>query len=151
MWFGYWIICALHCPMYLTERRTILSTMENIDNNFLDLCETILIKTLLFGSNSFNTNANTNVLLATIEYVLFTERFEEPLFQWSDEILKQGYESGHSVSIAIVTYLFFIICRFFFQRIFFIPGYHYNLNFFSSFAWMKTNIFLNETNQLLEL
>ena len=67
--------------MYLTERRTILSTMENIDNNFLDLCETILIKTLLFGSNSFNTNANTNVLLATIEYVLFTERFEEPLFQ----------------------------------------------------------------------
>ena len=67
--------------MYLTERRTILSTMENIDNNFLDLCETILIKTLLFGSNSFNANANTNVLLATIEYVLFTERFEEPLFQ----------------------------------------------------------------------
>ena len=71
----------LHCPMYITERRTLLSTIENIDNNLLDLCEPILIKRLLFGSNSFDSNANTNVLNATTEYVLSTKRFEEPLFQ----------------------------------------------------------------------
>ena len=71
----------LHCPTYITERRTLLSTIENIDNNLLDLCESVLIKTLLFGSNSFDTNSNTNVLNATIKYVLSTKRFEEPLFQ----------------------------------------------------------------------
>ena len=70
----------LHCPTHITERRTLLSAIENIDNNLLDLCEPVLIKTLLFGSNSFDTNPNTNVLNATIEYVLSTKRFEEPLF-----------------------------------------------------------------------
>ena len=67
------------------------------------------MKTVLFGSKSFDTNANTNVLDATIEYVLSTDRFEEPLFQWSQEILKQDYESVNSASIVIVTCLFFII------------------------------------------
>ena len=67
--------------MYITERCTLLSIIENIGNNLLDLCEPVLIKTLLFGSNSFDTNANTNVLNATVEYVLSTKRFEVSLFQ----------------------------------------------------------------------
>ena len=71
----------LHCPTYITERRTLLSTMENIDNHLLDVCEPVLKKTLLFGSNLFDSNANANVLSATIEYALSTKRFEEPLFQ----------------------------------------------------------------------
>ena len=53
----------------------------NTDNNLLDLCEPVLIRTLLFGSNSFDTDANTNVLNATTEYILSTKRFDEPLFQ----------------------------------------------------------------------
>ena len=68
----------LHCPRYTTERSTFLST---IDNNLLDLCEPVLIRTLLFGSNSFNTDANTNVLNATVEYILSTKRFDKPFFQ----------------------------------------------------------------------
>ena len=71
----------LHCPTYIIERRTLLSTLVNIDNNLLDLCEPVLIRTLLFGSNSFDTDTNTNVLNATIEYILSTERFDEPLFK----------------------------------------------------------------------
>ena len=62
-----------------------------------------MIKSLLFGCNSFDTNANTNVLNATIEYVLSSKRFEEPLFQWSQEIFKQGYESVNSVFIVVLT------------------------------------------------
>ena len=54
----------LHC---ITERHTLLSTIENVNSNLLDLSEPVLIKTLLFGSNSFDTNANTNVLNATNE------------------------------------------------------------------------------------
>ena len=71
----------LHCPTYIIERRTLLSTLVNIDNNLLDLCEPVLIRTLLFGSNSFDTDANTNVLNATTEYIFSTKRFDEPLFQ----------------------------------------------------------------------
>ena len=92
-----------HCLKYITERRTLLSTTENIDNNLLDPSQTIFIKTLLFGSNSFDTNANTNIFNATIAYVLLTKRFEKPLFQWSPEIFKQGYESANFESIVIIT------------------------------------------------
>ena len=67
----------LHWITYITERRTLLST----DNNLLDLCEPVLITTLLFGSNSFDADADANVLIAAIEYVLSTRRFDEPLFQ----------------------------------------------------------------------
>ena len=49
--------------------------MENIDVNLLDLSEPVLMKTLLFCSNSFDINANTNVLNATIKCS------EEPLFE----------------------------------------------------------------------
>ena len=47
--------------------------MDNIDDNLLDLYETVLIRTLLFGSNSFDTDANTNVLNTTIEYIVSTK------------------------------------------------------------------------------
>ena len=70
-----------------------------------------MIKTLLFGCKSFDTNANTNVLNGTIEYILSTGRFDEPLFQWKQEIFKQGYESVKSVFIAVITC---IICKFMF-------------------------------------
>ena len=71
----------LHCPMYISERHTLLSSIENIDHDLLHLCEPVLIRALLFGSSSFDTDANTNVLNATIEYVIPTKRFGEPLFQ----------------------------------------------------------------------
>ena len=71
----------LHCPTYIIERRTLLSTLVNIDNNLLDLCEPVLIRTLLFGSDSCYSDANTNVLNAIFEYILSTKRLDEPLFQ----------------------------------------------------------------------
>ena len=71
----------LYCLTYIIERRTLLRNLVNIDNNLLDLCEPVLIRTLLFGCNSFDTDANTNVLNATIEYLPSTKRFDEPFFQ----------------------------------------------------------------------
>ena len=38
----------LHWPMYITERHTLLSTIKNNDKNLLHLCESVLIRTLLF-------------------------------------------------------------------------------------------------------
>ena len=71
--------------MYVTERHNLLSTIENINNNLLDLREPVLIRTLLFGSNPFDTDANTNVINATIECILSTKRFDEPLFSKESE------------------------------------------------------------------
>ena len=118
----------LHCPMYITERHTLLSTIKNIDNNLLHLCEPVLIRTLLFGSNSFDADANTNVHSATIEYILSTKRFDEPLFLWKQKIFKQGHEPVYSVFIAVVTCIIskFLFC---FLRICFIPGYPSNFRY----------------------
>ena len=127
-----------HCPTYITERRTLLSTITNIDNNFLDLCEPVLIRTLLFGSNSFDTYANTNVLNATIEQILSTKRFDEPLFHWKQKIFKQCYESVNFVFIAAVTY---VICKFLFcsLRICFIPG----ILTISGIWWLSYSVWYN--------
>ena len=127
MVFGY-LVC--NC---INERRALLTTIENIDNNRLDLSEPILIKTLLFGSDSFYANANTNVLNATIEYIPFTKRFEETLFQWSQELFKQGYESVTSVSILIATCLFLLLFvdfdSDFLMILFIILGYFYSFRY----------------------
>ena len=40
-----------------------------------------LIRTRLFGSNSFNTDANTNFLNASIKYIPSAKIFDEPLFR----------------------------------------------------------------------
>ena len=126
----------LHCPTYIIEIRALLSTIENIDNNLLDLCEPVLIKALLFGRNSFDADANTNVLYATIEYILSAKRFDELLFQWKQKIFKQCYESVHSVFILVTC----IICKFLFHflRICFIPGYPYSFRYLVIFSFSFT-------------
>ena len=67
--------------MYITEIHTLLRTIEIIDNNFLQLCEPVSIRTLLFGSNSFDTDTNTNVVNATTDYFISTKRIDESFFQ----------------------------------------------------------------------
>ena len=71
---------------------SVLTICSYIYNSLLDLCEIVLIRTLLFGINSFDADANTNVVNATIEYILSTKRFDEPLFQCKKKLFKQGYE-----------------------------------------------------------
>ena len=64
-------------PWYNDERHTFLSTIKNIDYRLLDVTETVLIKTLLFGNCSVDAHTNTHILNFTIEYILTTKRFDE--------------------------------------------------------------------------
>ena len=66
--------------MYNDERYTLLSTIKNIDCRLLDVTETVLTKALLFGNCSVDAETNTQILNATIEYILSTKRFDESLF-----------------------------------------------------------------------
>ena len=69
----------LHCPTFNDERYTLLSTSNKIDCKLLDLIKSSLSQTLLYGNTLFYKDKNTLILNSTIEYILSTERFEEPL------------------------------------------------------------------------
>ena len=70
----------LHCPTFNDERYTLLSTFNKnkTDYKILELTKSSLTQSLLFGNTSFD-RKKTLILNATIEYILSTERFEEPL------------------------------------------------------------------------
>ena len=55
--------------------------MNRIDCKLLELTNFSLSQTLLRGHTLFDEEKNTPILSATIEYILSTERFEEPLFR----------------------------------------------------------------------
>ena len=70
----------LHCPQFVNERRTLLSTIGNINYKLLENTDSNLTQTLLFGNTSFDITDNTKILNATINFILLTKRFDEPLF-----------------------------------------------------------------------
>ena len=70
----------LHCPMYVSERSILLSTIKIIDCSLLETNDIDLTRILLFGDENLSTDINTRVSNATIDYVLSTERFEDLLF-----------------------------------------------------------------------
>ena len=70
----------LHYPQFTMERHTLLNTISEINNKLLDSNESNLIQHLLFGDPSKDTETNTEILNATVNYVLTTKRFDEQLF-----------------------------------------------------------------------
>ena len=70
----------LHCSQFTIERHTLLDKISQIDNKLLDSNESNLIQHLLFSDPSKNTETNTEILNATVNYVLTTKRFDERLF-----------------------------------------------------------------------
>ena len=53
--------------------------LNNTDSKILESRDSYLIKTLFYGGTSLDTETNALVLNATIDYILSTERSEEPL------------------------------------------------------------------------
>ena len=67
-----------------------LSNLNNIDCKLLELTKPSLWQTVLYGNTLFDKEKNTCILNATIEYILSTERFEEPLIPRHCRILVPG-------------------------------------------------------------
>ena len=70
----------LQCLIFHDNRHTLLSTLNNIDSKILASNDSYLTQTLLFVFTLFDSETNTLVLNATIDYILSTDRFEQPLF-----------------------------------------------------------------------
>ena len=66
--------------MFTTERQILLDALTDIDQTLLENRDTTLANILLLDDLSFDRASNTQILNATIKYILSTERFEERLF-----------------------------------------------------------------------
>ena len=70
----------LHYPFFSNERRTLLSTICSLDSKLLDCTDYDLTQTLLFGNTSQISSNNFKIINASIDYILSSKRFDEPLF-----------------------------------------------------------------------
>ena len=88
----------LNCSNDSKQRKTLFSKTSNIKRSLLNKNYSIIVKTLLFGSNGLNEEENTLVIKSRIEYIITTERFIARLL-WihlsrSPLLLKSLIDSG---------------------------------------------------------
>ena len=65
--------------LFSQSKDTLVNTISQIDNKLLDSNESNLTQHL-FGDPSKDGGTNTEILNATVNYVLTTKRFDERLF-----------------------------------------------------------------------
>ena len=64
----------------LKQRRTLLSTANDIDSSLANTNDSILTHILLLGQASLDISANTLILNATMKYIISTNGFQGSLF-----------------------------------------------------------------------
>ena len=69
----------LHGPLFDDKRIALLSTLSKTDWNLIEMNESSLTETLLFSNLLFDSKKNSLILNESIDYILSTKRFEEPL------------------------------------------------------------------------
>ena len=70
----------LHCVNFNIQRQTLFDKIATIDANILTENEDSILNTLLFVKLNSENSFNKTMLNASIEYILSTERFNNPLF-----------------------------------------------------------------------
>ena len=70
-----------HCPFFINERRTLLSTIRSLDCKLLDFTDSDLTQMLLFGNTPQTSSNNFEIINASIDYILSSTRFDLPLFK----------------------------------------------------------------------
>ena len=58
---------------------TFLNKIKNINYGILELSDTVMTKTFLFGDSLRSDSTNALILNSTIEYVIATKRFDDPI------------------------------------------------------------------------
>ena len=70
----------LHCANFNIQRQTLFDKIATTDANILTEIEDSIVNTLLFNKPNCKSSFNKAMLNASIEYILSTERFNNPLF-----------------------------------------------------------------------
>ena len=95
----------LQCPIFHDKRHAPLGTLNSIDCKILESIDSNLKQTLLYGCTSFDsfgcTSFDSFVLTATIDYILSTERFEEPLFQKKNLVFHMQFCNPFRASLGL--------------------------------------------------
>ena len=65
----------LHCHNFLNIRRKLFDKIKLRDETLLQLNDESLLTVLLFGSNIYNDQVNVQILNATIDYIIDSDRF----------------------------------------------------------------------------
>ena len=66
----------LHCHHYTNIRKTLLNTVEMIDESILNVNDDDLIEILLLGNCKFSLERNSSIIKASINYIKNSERFD---------------------------------------------------------------------------
>ena len=75
---------------------TLLTNLQNIEENILDRNDSWLSEILLFGDSLFNDAKNASILNSTIQYIFDTKRFDVPLsVQMRENIDQKNSAYGH--------------------------------------------------------
>ena len=108
----------LHCPLFTIERYTLLNTISPTDNKLLDSNESNLIQYHLFSDPSRDTKTNTDILIATVNYVLTTKRFDEQLLR--NVMFDKNVETEISLFPTLwrLVIIYFVFCNFLFPDTF---------------------------------
>ena len=68
-----------HCPNFINKRTLLLNDVSRITKDALPSCETTFVKLLLYDDDSFESATNTLILNASLEYILSSKIFDDPL------------------------------------------------------------------------
>ena len=69
----------LYCSNYSNQRKALFEKISNIKRSLLNQNDSIIVETLLFGSNGLNNEENVWIIESTIGYIITTKRFITPL------------------------------------------------------------------------
>ena len=70
----------LHSTTYTNERMTLLNKIKSINCSILEFSDAFVTKIILFGENTLSDSCNTLILNLTIDYIIFTTRFDDSIF-----------------------------------------------------------------------
>ena len=77
----------LHCHKLslLHKRKTLLDNIKFSLPNILEQSDSFINNILLFGDTSLGNSSNTIILIATVNYITSTKRFDDSIFTFYEE------------------------------------------------------------------
>ena len=70
----------LRCHFYNSNRANLKNDLENISISLSMVSDSNLISLLLYGDGKFDDTKNRKVLMSTIRFIRYSQRFDEQLF-----------------------------------------------------------------------